>query len=280
MMLAPLRTEITKLVHRPALRWTILTAATMSVLFGYVIPYYVIQDGSAGQEEGFGVPIELLLPEHVVENTVSGFPLFYLALALVLGALSSGSEYTWRTVRLMVLWGPGRWRMMAAKITALVALLVLVVLAAYAASAVASVVVALVEGRSLQAPPVLELFRGMAVAWLILAVGGVLGLLGGVIARNSGAVIGAGLVYVFVIELLLRNFARRSDVFETIAKALPGTNAGALAGSFAEITTAGSGAPGVNDLVGATTATIVLVAWLATAGVAAMIVFWRRDVTS
>jgi len=278
--MSAIRVEYDKLVRRPALWWSAVAAAAMAIVFGYVIPYLVGTGDDAAPtsspgEAGYSVPLETLLPEQLVENAISGFPLFYLALALVLGALTSGSEYTWRTVRSIVLWGPGRVTMLAAKSIVLIVAVVIVAVAAFAAGAASSWVIAIIENESASPPPAGELVRGLGAAWLILAVGAVLGLAGGVLARSSGAVIGAGLVYLFVVELLLRTFVERSEVIEVMAKALPGTNAGSLAGSFAETT---QGAPGVNDLVGTGQAVAVLLAWSAVGVAVATAVFARRDV--
>ncbi len=284
-MIAALQVEFDKLVRRPALWWSAAAAAAMAIVFGYVIPYLVgpaeVGTGSragrpgADGEAGYSVPLEMLLPGQLVENAISGFPLFYLALALVLGALTSGSEYTWRTVRNLALWGPGRVTMLAAKAVVLIASVVVVAVTAFVAGAASSLVIALIEGESVSPPPAGEVLRGLAAAWLILAVGAALGLAGGVLARSSGAVIGAGLVYLFVVELLLRTFVSSSSVIEATAKTLPGTNAGSLAGSFTETA---QGAPGVNDLVGTWQAVAALVAWTAAAVVIATAVFDRRDI--
>ncbi len=279
-MIAALRFEFDKLVRRPALWWSTVAAAAMAIIFGYVIPYLVSPAGGGGTsteqgEQGYSVPIEVLLPERLVENAISGFPLFYLALALVLGALVAGSEYDWGTVRSVALWGPGRIAMLLAKAIVLVAMLVVVALAAFAASAASAWVIALIGSESTAPPPPGEVVRGIAAAWLILAVGAMIGLAGATLARSSGAVIGAGLVYLFVIELLLRNFVSRSEVIEATAKALPGTNAGSLAGGFADTV---DGAPGVNDLVGTWQAVGVLAAWLVISGLFATVLFARRDI--
>lgn len=255
-------------------------AAAMAVVFGYAIPYLVgtgddAVGTSANGDAGYSVPLETLLPERLVENTISGFPLFYLAIALVLGAVTSGSEYTWRTVRSIVLWGPGRVAMLSAKTLVLTVAVVAIAVATFAASGVSSLVIAFIENESVSPPPVGEVLQGLGAAWLILAVGAVLGLAGGVLARSSGAVIGGGLVYLFVVELLLRSFVSRSAAIEVTAKVLPGTNAGSLAGRFAETT---QGAPGVNDLVGTSQAVAVLLAWTVVGAVVATAVFARRDV--
>lgn len=280
-MIAALRFEFDKIVRRPAFWWATVAAAAMAIVFGYVIPYLVGpasggDDTASGQgEQGYSVPLDVLLPERMVENAISGFPLFYLALALVLGALVAGSEYDWGTIRSVALWGPGRIRMLSAKAAVLVAMLIVVALAAFAASAVSAWTIALIENESAAPPPITEVIRGIGAAWLILAVGAVLGLAGATVARSSGAVIGAGLVYLFVVELLLRNFVSSSTVIETTAKALPGTNAGSLAGGFAETA---EGAPGVNDLVGTWQAVGVLAVWLVAGWFAATALFARRDI--
>jgi ABC-2 type transport system permease protein len=281
MMMSALRFEFDKLVRRPAFWWATVAAAVMAIIFGYVIPYLVgpasggDEPGSTQGEPGYSVPLELLLPERMVENAISGFPLFYLALALVLGALFAGSEYEWGTVRSIALWGPGRIQMLLAKAVVLVAMLVVVAVSAFLASAASAWVVAAIEGESTSPPPLDELVRGIGAAWLILAVGAMLGLGGATLARSSGAVIGVGLVYLFVIELLLRTFVSRSAAIEATAKVLPGTNAGSLAGAFAETS---EGAPGVTDLVGAGQAVGLLAGWLAVSVIVAMALFARRDI--
>jgi ABC-2 type transport system permease protein len=189
--------------------------------------------------------------------------------------LSSGSEYVWKTVRTMLVQGPRRAVLLAGKLAATVVATLLIAVAAFVAGAAASFVIALVENGPLDPPPLGELIEGVAAAWLILAVGAAIGLAGGVIARGTGPVIGVGLVYLFVVELLLRNFAPSSDAISAIAEVLPGTSAGALAGA---LTDTDNGAPGVNDLVGSTRALVTLGAWLLASAVVAGLVFTRRDV--
>lgn len=271
--------ELTKLLRRPAFWWSVVAAAAMSAVFGYLIPYLVGEPdptaAAAEDEPGFGVPVEQLLPNELVSNVIGGFPLFYFALALVVGALSTGSEYTWKTVRAMLVQGPSRAVVLTGKVVATIAATVVIAVAAFAAGGVAAVMIALIESESLSPPPLVELVSGLGAAWLILAVGAAVGMAGGIIARGTGPVIGVGLVYLFVVELLLRNFAPESGAISAVAEVLPGTSAGALAGSFTE---ADNGAPGVTDLVGEARALVTLGAWLAAATAVAGAVFTRRDV--
>jgi hypothetical protein len=90
-------------------------------------------------------------------------------------------------------------------------------------------------------------------------------------------VIGAGLVYLFVVELLLQTFAPQSAVIEAIAEALPGVAAGSVAGALAG---AADGAPGVNALISGTRGVVTLVAWFLVAVAVSAVVFDRRDVTA
>jgi hypothetical protein len=81
-----------------------------------------------------------------------------------------------------------------------------------------------------------------------------------------------------VVEGLVGALGLASDLFADASRALLGTNASALAGSFGEQVPSGgfgAGAPEIEPMVAAA----ALLAWLAVPIILAALVFVRRDVT-
>ncbi len=80
-----------------------------------------------------------------------------------------------------------------------------------------------------------------------------------------------------LIERLVASLADRSDVIATIARLLPGTNAGSLATSILPAGFAVN-APGMNSLVAGPVAAAVLGVYVMAAGALTCAVIARRDV--
>ncbi|CCH85623.1 conserved protein of unknown function [Modestobacter italicus] len=94
--------ELLKLLRRPA-TWVLLGLwPALQLVFSSLIPYVSYRRGSSYE----GSPPEALLastlPDRLVENTLSGLPLFGGALLLTLGALLAGSEYGWGTLKTLL----------------------------------------------------------------------------------------------------------------------------------------------------------------------------------
>src|SRR5438046_2240179 len=82
-------------------------------------------------------------PEPLRGNPIGGFPVFAGALALVLGALVTGSEYGWGTVKVQLTQRPSRAAMMTGQALALAVAALIGVLAQLALGAVTSSAIAL-----------------------------------------------------------------------------------------------------------------------------------------
>ena len=86
-------------------------AVTLSQVFGFVIPYLSFRNGVHGPTTDGESGAQLLagtLPAQVITNTTAAFPVFAGALALVLGALVAGDEFTGGTVKTLLTQGPRR----------------------------------------------------------------------------------------------------------------------------------------------------------------------------
>ena len=284
-MRASLTAELLKVGKRPA-TWLIAAAwLVLSLLFGYLLPYLSYRGAPTGPAAGAGqAPAEQVLaealPANLVPTAIQGFPVFAGALALLLGALSAGSEYGWGTWKTILAQGPGRLAVLAGKLAALGLVLGLVVLATFAVAAPASWLIAAVESQPLRWPPLAELAQGLAAGWLVVGMWGWAGMFLGILVRGTSLAIGLGLVWTLAVENLVRGFASLLAAIEVLQRFMPGTNAGSVAAAVGvPVQGAPGGTLGVTTTVDGTQATLVLAAYLVAFTAAAAVLLQRRDVT-
>ena len=262
-------------LRKRAATWILLGIWTfLGVFFAYIVPYALDpEDASGGVEQFF--------PESLVGTLLVGFPFFGGVFALMLGVFALGSEYGWDTLKTLFTQGPGRVRVLAAKLAALGIVLVPFVLALFVAGAVASYVIAQIEDAAVTWPSAWLLLRGIAAGWLILAVWAALGVLLGVLTRGTSLAIGIGILYALVIEGLLGAFTDSVSVLEPLTNVFLRANgysiATALGGSTADIESSGPGSFG-GPFVDGLQALGVLAAFVAAFAALAAVLLRRRDV--
>ena len=270
--------EMDKLVRQPA-TW-ILAAIWLALnqVFSYLIPYASYTSGESSPVAGPpGRILSSLLPENLVFNSISGFPVFAGAIALILGALSVGSEYGWGTLKTTLTQRPRRMSLYASKLAALAVAVLAIVAVTFALNALTSYVIASVESEAMDWPSLENLVRGFAAGFLIAAMWCLMGVSLAILFRSTALPIGLGLVWALVIENLIRSVAAPLlDFTETIEKAMPGVNAGSLVAALSGQT---GGTPGVISAVDGTQAALVLSAYAAAFTLIAGFVLQRRDVT-
>lgn len=265
--------ELDKLCRRPA-TWVIVAGwATMSIMFAYVVPYTTYTGAPADRQPALLVP---LLPDQMIGNVLSGFPVFGGAIALVLGALVVGSEFGWGTLKTVLVQQPNRTGVWFGKLLALSVLVFMLVIATFLPDAVSSYAIATIENAPVNWPSAWKFTRALGIGWLVLAIWAALGAALATLLRNSSLAIGLGLVYL-LIERLIVGLSAQSDLLAAVSKALPGTNAGSVVAALA--TSAESDTPGVVAVVGPTQATLVLAAYVLGFAVLSTLVFLKRDVT-
>ncbi len=280
-MIGPVRAELLKAWRSWATRILILVVVLVELLLGYVIVWAVLQAPDV-DDAGFGPEARAALlvtlsPEELVGNALGMLAGLGGALALVLGALGSAREYGWRTLPVLLVQGPSRFAMVAAKAVSLGVVLVVMTLATFLAAAGGSVMVTQLERGTLAWPPAAELVAGLGAGWLILAAWGSVGLALGFLLRGTGLAVGLGLVYAFVIESIIAALVGASPIIEAVARGLVGVNAGALGASFGPELPASLG--GSTLEVAPAVAAAVLAAYLAAGVTVAAIVVRARDVT-
>ena len=276
-MIASLGADLLKSRKRAA-NW-ILVAILVAILIGivYLVTYAIMSNPPPGFQSN--VPASELkrsvFPENLVPTVLNGISTLGAAIMLILGALSTASEYGWGTVQTILVQRPGRLAVLGGKLLALALITVLVTLVVFAACAVVSLLLATLDGAHGQWPSAYLLLRGIGATALILAVWTALGMVLGVVFRSTAAAIGGGLTYLFVVESLLGALFRTTPGVKDVLRFLPGINASAIVTSF-PYTYRGENA--AVALVGASRGAITLVIYLAVFTLIAVLVFQRRDV--
>jgi ABC-2 type transport system permease protein len=280
-MWASFTAELFKLRKRPA-TWLIAAVwLALGLLFSYVFPYLGYRGSFTGGHSGSDSEQALAeaLPAELVPAAIQGFPMFAGALALLLGAIATGSEYQWQTVKTMLTQGPSRWAVFAGKASALGAITLMLVFATFLVDAAAAWFVATITSHPAAWPSIGELVEGFGAGWLMVAMWCWAGLFLGVLLRGTTLAVGLGLVWALAVENLVRAFASIVGPIDTLQRFLPGTNAGALAAAMGvPVQGQTGGTPGVTAIVGGTHAAIVLAAYVAVSLLVAGILLNRRDV--
>ncbi|MEU8223923.1 ABC transporter permease [Kribbella sp. NPDC048915] len=281
-MLGSCRAELLKLRKRSAV-WVLFGAGlVLSLIFGYLLPYLSYATGDPNDQTDGVPPAEVLrsmLPERVVDNTIGGYPIFAGALALVLGAIVIGGEYTWGTLKTVLTQRPGRGTVLGAQFLALGTMIAVWVLGIFAACALCSIAVAAAENGATDWPGVGALARGLAGGWLVLMTWCLAGAVLAVAFRNVALPIGLGVVWILGIEQLLAGVVSSLlPGLDWLTNAMPGTNAGSLVFDVTGMTAADA-PPGVRDAVGGGRALLTLIGYSVVFAVLAAWATRRRDVT-
>jgi ABC-2 type transport system permease protein len=273
-MIATIKAEWRKNRFRPALLVSSGFIAVITALL-YAVTWY--EATHAGSGDRSSVSLLTLYPDQFVNNVMgASFP-FGAAMAIVLGALIAGSEYSWGTMKTTLTQRPGRLSMWAGRVVVFGAWMGIMTLILFALGAAGSVLVASFEGHAIVWPAALDIAKGMGAMWLILAVNGAIGLSLGVLVRHSAAAVGIGLIYVLAVELIAVRFIDNinSGAYKWIGDLFVGQNATALLQSFTSPAFGTSVAPPI----GAEQAVLVLAAYLVALIVLAAGLLRLRDVT-
>ena len=281
-MRSSFRAEMLKLVKWPAMWVLAAVLLVLAQVFGYLIPYVGYRSGGGSGFAAGETQAQLLadiLPANLVGNTLSGFPLFAGALALIIGALATGSEYGWGTLKTVLTQRLGRFSVLGGKLSAIATAILVLVLVVFGINSLWSWVIAETVGRPAEWPSVLDLTRGIAAGWLILGVWSLLGALLGTLFRSTSLATGLGLVWALAVENLIRGFAGLLGFLDAFQRGLPGVNAGSLVASLgaAPLDETG-GTPGVTEVVSGTQAALVLIAYVVVLVLIAGLALRRQDV--
>jgi ABC-type transport system involved in multi-copper enzyme maturation permease subunit len=287
-MIGSLRAELFRLGRWPA-AWVLYGIwLVLHLAFGYLFNYltYRSDDGvgfsaDASSPDRARVVLAQMMPDSVPVTMIKEVPLAGGALVLILGALAIGSGYGWGTWKTVFVTGPRRSVAFAGTLAALAIVVTGLVLITFAVDLLAAYTIATAESQPVIWPALADAARGVGAALLISCVWTAGGVLLGTLTRGPALAVGLGLVWLLVVENLLRGVAEALGSVEAVTDVLPGTAAGSLAGAVgAQTQDDPNGTPGVMTAIGGTAAVTLLAVYLFTFVAASLALAARRDVTS
>jgi ABC-type transport system involved in multi-copper enzyme maturation permease subunit len=271
------RSELLRLRKWPAV-WVVLGAWTfLGLLFGYAFNYIGYKTGS-GPSIGDGSRAQLLaetLPHNVPSVLVQGMPMFGAALAMVLGALAAGNGFGWGTWKTTFTQGPSRGTVIGGSLLAVSTFVIGLVVFTLALFLAVSTGIAAIEGQSMAWPAISEVAKSFGGGLLVLEMWSLIGYTVGTIAKGPSLAIGLGLVWVLVIENLLRGVANLLSAIDQLTQVLPGTAGGSLVGA---IIGGPNNTPGVVRVVGGERALVTVAIYVVAVACLVFTVVRRRDV--
>jgi len=273
------RAELFRLRRWPAVWVTLGAWEVLALLFGYVFNYLALKTGSS-MRGGDATKAELLhdlVPVSMPDVLVRGMPMFGGALIMVLGALVAGGGYGWGSWKTVFTQGPSRTGVIGGSLAALTTLVVGVLAVTLVLETGASLLVATTEGQAVVWPTGAAVAKSAGAGFLVLEMWALFGYALGTLAKGPGLSIGLGLVWVLVVENLLRGVGSLLDVVADLTHVLPGTAAGSLVGAITG--TDGVGAtPGVLDDIGGLRALLTVAVYAVALPAFAVLLVRRRDV--
>jgi hypothetical protein len=287
-MIRSLRAELIRLGRWPT-TWVLCgTWLVLNLTFGYLFLYLTYRSDSgegfaadASSPERARAVLMQMLPDSVPATMLSQLPMFGGALVLLFGALAVGSGYGWGTWKTVFMTGPRRSVAFAGTLAALAVVVTGLLLTTFAVDLLVAYAVATAESQPVIWPTVAGAARGLGAALLIGGMWTAGGVLLGTLTRRPALATGLGLVWVLVVEHLLRGVAEALGPVEATTDVLPGTAAGSLAGALGALPQGDpNGTPGVMTTIGGTASVALLGAYLLAFVLASLALKARRDVTT
>ncbi|MEV0298108.1 ABC transporter permease [Nocardia sp. NPDC050710] len=277
-LMASVRAELLRLRTWPAF-WIILgTWILLNLTFSYLFEYLAYTSGESGamaDDLPKDVLLQQMLPAAVPEVFTQGMAMFGGALMLILGALVIGSGYGWGTWKTVLTQGPSRIAAIGGAVVSLALVVVALVCVAFVVDVAVASLVAATQSQPLALPGISRSLIGIGTGTAILGMWTLAGALVGAIARGPALAVGLGLVWVLVVENLLRGVAGIWGPIAAITDHLPGTAAGSLAGAMRTVD--GPATPGVLDILSRGESLMVLGGYIAIFAVGTLWLIRQRD---
>ena len=277
-MIASFRAEWLKFRTRPA-NWVLVLILVATLLaFSYILTYLISTHPPQGFRTEGGLPPGVLkrmaFPENLLSTVLADTSGLGVAIVLIMGALSAGNEYSWLTWQTILVQRPARLAVFVGKLLLLILVTLVLALAMFGAAALTSLVLVQIDGSTSSFASWANILKAIGAAWLVLATWTAFGLVLAVLFRGVAGSIGAGLVYVFVVEGLIAGLLRGVPGLKEVLRVLPGVNGGGIVAAFrGSVPQRGVPAPLVSAGRGALTVAIYLLVF----SLVAALIVRRRD---
>jgi ABC-type transport system involved in multi-copper enzyme maturation permease subunit len=277
-MIASFRAEWLKFRTRPA-NWVLVLILVGTLLaFSYILTYLIATHPPQGFRTEGALPPSVLkrmaFPENLLSTVLADTSGLGVAIVLIMGALSAGNEYSWLTWQTILVQRPARLAVFLGKLLLLILVTLVLALAMFGAAALTSLVLVQIDGSTSSFASWANILKAIGAAWLVLATWTTFGLVLAVLFRGVAGSIGAGLVYVFVVEGLIAGLLRGVPGLKEVLRVLPGVNGGGIVAAFrGGVPQRGVPAPLVSAGRGALTVAIYLLVF----SVVAALIVRRRD---
>ncbi|PFW99493.1 hypothetical protein CJ469_05198 [Nocardia farcinica] len=272
------RAELARLGRWPVF-WIVLgTWVVLNLVFAYLFNYLAYRSGeqsAMADAQPKEVLLQQMLPAAVPEVFTQGMAMFGGALMLILGALAVGSGYGWGTWKTVFTQGPSRVTVAGSALVALALVTVALVMAVFVIDTGTAALIAATESQSLALPDAGRILSGIAYGTAILGMWTLAGAFLGAVARGPALATGLGLVWVLVVENLLRGTAGILGPLRALTDRLPGTAAGSLAGTLRTVD--GPATPGVLDILSRGESLVLLAVYALMFAGATVWLMRRRD---
>ncbi|MDO8736358.1 MAG: ABC transporter permease [Thermoleophilia bacterium] len=214
------------LVRKRKAYWTLLGFwIVLPMLFSYLLPYFAFTSDSNFRPRGLDkVLLTELLPQNFVNNILASFPFFGGTIALIIGVLFVGSEYSWGTLTYAFTQKASRLKVFGGKMAALGIVLIPFVVLVFMFAFLASLLIAMREGQAVELPPLLLTMKALGACWLIMAAWSSVGVMIAVLSRGTALAIGLGIIYALVIENFITVFGRQIEALSTLSQFLVRTS--------------------------------------------------------
>jgi ABC-2 type transport system permease protein len=273
--------ELLRLRKWPAVWVTVGAWLALGLMFGYLLGYAAYATGDLNFASDGETRAELLaelLPAAIPDILVQGMPMFGAALAMVLGAVVAGNGFGWGSWKTVFTQGPSRVSVVVGSMLALTAIVVAAVLTTLLLFTGVSVGIAVLESQPVVWPGAGRLVESVLGGGLVIEMWALLGYALGTLARGPALSVGLGLVWVLVVENLLRGVGALLGPVEQLTHALPGTAAGSLVGALIDVDANPNQTPGVLSVLPGDQALLVVAAYAVGVTLLVLAVVRRRDV--
>jgi ABC-2 type transport system permease protein len=277
-MISAFRADLLKLRKRPGVLILLATMFAVVLLFGYLLLYAVATQAPPDEVPGFdpSALTDLLRPDALLVQVLGIVAGPGVAIALILGALAVGSEYSWRTVKTVATQRPQRLSLIAGRAAAVTVICAILVVAAFAGGLAGTGLVSLFDPAQSAWPSTGETAAAMGVALLTVAVWCAIGMCLATVFRSTAWAVGVGLLYALAVESALGLLPLAGRLGEVVAQILIANNVTALTVAAVPAAATSFGAPAVP--ISAAQASAVLAAYLVGSLAATAAVFARRDI--